>query len=205
MYNRLRIQAILQKEAMEIDRHIYRIKQALKEEECNTIINNFENSDQKEFGPKNEHCTKNNIHFYEYINQDARNCIFTKALIKGLIEYKEKYTFLKTKHWGVTNRCKIQKYLPGDSYFVEHCEHENTASFIMLAWMFYLNDVINDGGGTYFPQQKLILTPKTGDLIIWPAFWTHSHKGLASERTTKYIVTGWCYYFSDEEVEARTR
>jgi len=28
-------------------------------------------------------------------------------------------------------------------------------------------------------------------LVIWPAYWTHLHKGQISQSQTKYITTGW--------------
>ena len=30
-----------------------------------------------------------------------------------------------------------------------------------------------------------------GRLVIWPAYWTHFHRGIISETETKYIATGW--------------
>ena len=35
------------------------------------------------------------------------------------------------------------------------------------------------------------LKPKKGLTVIWPAEWTHTHRGIASMTQDKYIVTGW--------------
>ena len=59
--------------------------------------------------------------------------------------------------------------------------------------MAYLN-TINYKGGTIWPQQNFISSPKEGDLYIWPAGWTHSHYGMAAPEETKYILTGWCSF-----------
>ena len=56
--------------------------------------------------------------------------------------------------------------------------------------MLYLNTV-NDKGGTEFPFQNKIFFAKKGRLIIWPAEFTHPHKGIISPTEEKYIVTGW--------------
>ena len=56
--------------------------------------------------------------------------------------------------------------------------------------MIYLNDV-TEGGYTEFPTQNKLLQPRSGDMIIWPAYWTHPHRGIASKTQTKYIMTGW--------------
>ena len=60
----------------------------------------------------------------------------------------------------------------------------------VLAWMFYLNDV-TDKGGPRFPRHNLTLKARAGDLYIWPAYFTHSHHGIASPTQVKYIATGW--------------
>ena len=36
--------------------------------------------------------------------------------------------------------------------------------------------------------------PKKGLTLIWPAIWTHTHKGVVSKKHTKYIITGWINY-----------
>ena len=56
--------------------------------------------------------------------------------------------------------------------------------------MLYLN-TINNKGGTEFPYQKITFNAIKGNLIIWPADFTHPHKGVISETEEKYIVTGW--------------
>ena len=35
---------------------------------------------------------------------------------------------------------------------------------------------------------------KKGATLIWPAQWTHTHKGVISNEETKYIATGWYSY-----------
>ena len=86
--------------------------------------------------------------------------------------------------------CKIQKTEPGEGYHVWHCEHAPTNSTRVLAWMLYLNDV-EEGGETEFLHQKLRYPPKKGDFLVWPAFFTHMHRGNPPLSDTKYVVTGW--------------
>ena len=56
--------------------------------------------------------------------------------------------------------------------------------------MTYLND-IKTGGGTFWHYQNLTTKPKKGLTVIWPAIWTHTHKGLPAPKELKYICTGW--------------
>ena len=56
--------------------------------------------------------------------------------------------------------------------------------------MLYLNTV-TDKGGTEFPYQHIITPAIKGNLIIWPAEFTHPHRGVISPTQKKCIVTGW--------------
>ena len=58
--------------------------------------------------------------------------------------------------------------------------------------MLYLNDVKD--GGTYFPFQNITTQAVKGDLILWPADFTHPHRGVISDTQEKYICTGWFNY-----------
>ena len=55
--------------------------------------------------------------------------------------------------------------------------------------MTYLNTL--DNAGTEFYHQKIITPCQKGLTIIWPAHWTHTHKGVTNYVSDKYIITGW--------------
>jgi prolyl 4-hydroxylase len=83
----------------------------------------------------------------------------------------------------------IQHYPPNGGYKIFH--YECTDLYTMkrkLVYMLYLNNVKN--GGTEFKYQNIKLEAKKGNLIIWPADFTHTHKGIISKEE-KYIATGW--------------
>lgn len=86
---------------------------------------------------------------------------------------------------------KIQKTEPSQGYHMWHCEAgSRETSNRILAWTLYLNDV-EEGGETEFIYQRLRVKPKQGTLVIWPAAFTHTHRGNPPLSNTKYIVTGW--------------
>tara|TARA_B100001094_G_scaffold288336_1_gene304495 strand:- start:88 stop:696 length:609 start_codon:yes stop_codon:yes gene_type:complete len=98
----------------------------------------------------------------------------------------------------------LQKYEPGQGYKVWHFEDDgkilNTAlgnARRLLVFMTYLNDV--DDGGTEFKYQNIITPAKKGLTLIWPAPWTHTHRGQISNTKTKYITTGWFSYMEKED------
>jgi hypothetical protein len=41
-----------------------------------------------------------------------------------------------------------------------------------------------------FIYQGVITKPRRGLTVIWPADWTHTHRGIPSPTQEKYIVTG---------------
>lgn len=125
-------------------------------------------------------------------NYDHRvvNSIVMQSLALCLEEYKDTYPTLKTlSPWETVPDYNIQRYLPGQGFRKYHCEHGLHNPYLIMAWMFYLNDV--EGGGTDFPYLNMQLNAKKGNLAIWPAGFSHLHAGIISETSTKYIITGW--------------
>ena len=61
-----------------------------------------------------------------------------------------------------------------------------------MAWTIYLNTV--EDGGTYYNEYDKTIDAVEGRLVIFPAFWTHTHQGIISNTKTKYIATGWYIY-----------
>ena len=93
---------------------------------------------------------------------------------------------------------KLQMTPPGGGIHSWHNEHSTAdAMDRIMAWMFYLND-IDEGGETEFLHQKLRIKPTKGTLVMFPASYTHSHRGNPPLSQTKYILTGW-YQIAAEE------
>jgi hypothetical protein len=69
----------------------------------------------------------------------------------------------------------------------------------IAATMMYLNDDF-DGGETEFLYQSLRVKPVKGMVLIWPAGFTHVHRGNPPLNKDKYIGTGWyTYHISEKE------
>tara|TARA_B100000131_G_scaffold200596_1_gene192827 strand:+ start:283 stop:879 length:597 start_codon:yes stop_codon:yes gene_type:complete len=185
-------------------------KKLVSEEKCNEIIRIFEKDktiqegsfgSEKNINENLKKCSEIYVNTGQSVNDNKYNPLFINELMVALEEYKEKFPFLnKIEKWGMCNQYKIQRYYPNEGFFLLHCENYGPimlkskelcpTSYRTLVWMVYLNDV-TDGGYTEFPTQKKLIAPRTGDILIWPAFWTHPHRGITSKTQTKYIVTGW--------------
>lgn len=96
----------------------------------------------------------------------------------------------------------IQKYTPGNHYSTWHCENNGHKAFEkrVLAFMTYLNDV-EDGGETEFLYSNVKSKPKKGKTLVWPAYFTHTHRGLPAKTEEKYIVTGWVQFSPWKDVD----
>lgn len=170
------------------------------EEICKGLIRDFENNStfhkEGSFGigkinPKYKKCTE--VYLYDDLAEEIFE-VFGDYLISSVEKYQETYPSVNIMDaWGVCPIFKIQRYKPGEGYFAEHSEHSKINSTRVLAWMIYLNDV-RDGGYTEFPNQNKKFQPRVGDTLIWPAYFTHSHRGITSHTETKYIMTGWFDY-----------
>ena len=85
----------------------------------------------------------------------------------------------------------LGRYVPGQHFQAMHTERSGLSTLHRLfAFMTYLNDV-EEGGSTYFNHYDLNVRPKKGTTLIWPAEWTHAHKGNPITKGCKYIITGW--------------
>jgi hypothetical protein len=69
----------------------------------------------------------------------------------------------------------------------------------VLAFLYYLNDV-EEGGETEFHYQGIKVKPKKGTLVIFPAGFTHTHKGHIPLSHEKYVVTSWLMYNKAEQL-----
>ena len=86
---------------------------------------------------------------------------------------------------------KLQKTNKGQGYHAWHFESSSKGtSDRVLAYTIYLND-IDDGGETEFLYQSQRIKPTRGTVIIFPAAFTHTHRGNPPLSGSKYIVTGW--------------
>ena len=119
---------------------------------------------------------------------------YGKCLQQCLNNYESKYEYVKgMERYTITENMNIQHYKAGGGFKKWH--FENTAIESMsrkLVFMTYLNDVEN--GGTEFYYQGIKCPAKKGLTLIWPADWTHTHRGIIDESNEKMIITGWFNY-----------
>lgn len=171
---------------------------ALSSDQCKTIIDYFESSDKKKRGVvgqgdafKVDLSRKDSTDIFLLFSYENQ---ITKMIHNSLYDNTKKYMkthkdCCKVAPWAPQNDFNIQRYHPNQGYKDIHCEHNSKEDTTVLAWMFYLNTV--EDGGTLFTSYDLTTDCIEGRLVIWPAYWTHCHRGITSKTKTKYIATGW--------------
>ena len=170
---------------------------ALSEEQCKEIIEEFENNKVLQVaGTVNDGEIKPQTKLSTDMHHNIEdNSLVTKYISKSLEIHIKKYIkeypdVNKICRWSCHYNFNVQKYNPKEGYFKPHCEVTDTISaHRVLVWMFYLNTV--EDGGTKFTSYDLVTDCVEGRLVIWPAYWTHCHHGITSKTKTKYIATGW--------------
>ena len=85
---------------------------------------------------------------------------------------------------------KMQRTDPGQGYHIWHHENDGYEDrHRCLAFSIYLND-IEDAGETEFLYLKRRVKPERNKCVIWPAGFTHVHRGNVVHGTkSKYIIT----------------
>ena len=157
-----------------------------------TRSSDFKNSIDINVSPRETKLPGNEV-FNKYFN----------SLFSCYQDYTRQWPFLtestdfpKNLHIGSFN---LQRYQSGQHFQKMHAERSSLDTLHRIfAWMTYLNDVeIKDGGSTFFSHYDIEIQPKKGLTLIWPAEWTHAHKGNLLHANSKYIITGWMHFPND--------
>ena len=123
---------------------------------------------------------------------------FDTIVRKHYMEYKQKYGFIddvaEQSQMRMSVCIKLQEYGLSQGYHAWHCDNAHVGSSRrMLVVMAYLNTV-ESGGETEFLYQSTRVQPVQGTLLIFPAYFTHAHRGNPTLKGNKYIITSWLEY-----------
>tara|TARA_B100000029_G_scaffold445837_1_gene466576 strand:+ start:69 stop:689 length:621 start_codon:yes stop_codon:yes gene_type:complete len=115
---------------------------------------------------------------------------YWNALNKCYYDYAETYDLEWMELSSYT--FKMHKVQMGQGYHNWHFENDGSAIVRgrILAWMSYLN-APEEGGETEFLYQHKRIKPEMGMTLIWPASFTHYHRGNPPLKGEKYYITGW--------------
>jgi len=160
---------------------------AVPAEFCQRMIDTADNSHfvqtRQTFGIQDRQLVLDSFHA-----QDV-GALYRNALEPCLKHYIATFPYLSSFNY-VSSAALLQITQPrGGGYHMFHAENIDwNVNDRVLAWMIYLNDV--DAGETEFLYQGIRVRPKTGRVVLWPASFTHLHRGNPPANV-KYIITGW--------------
>ena len=122
-----------------------------------------------------------------YIGKDFQRVFWTDCYPK----YVEKYPIIKEFNKHRILDIKIQKTEKGEGFHVWHTEMMGPGDRNrFMVFSLYLNTV-ETGGETEFLHQSLRVEPIKNRFVMFPATYTHVHRGNPPLSGTKYIITGW--------------
>jgi len=169
---------------------------------CDRLINHFNKSEDTKVGGFANHGERivdfnvKESKDLQLFDEELHN-EYNIHLQECVDEYIKLYEFSGSTGCGWSasvEPANIQYYKPGGGYKIWHFERGNPGTITRyLVYMTYLNTV-TDYGGTAFKYQNLEVQAEKGLTLIWPAEWTHTHKGIVSPTQEKYILTGWFNY-----------
>ena len=180
------------------NQHVGIFENAVPDEFCGKIIKIYEENphlhyDRRKAEGVTDNTFKNDHHLESGTVPKDIVKTFENNFYNGVFqEYATKYSLNTIKVYpnGVMD-FKVQKTLPTEGYHVWHYENGgNQYARRFAVWTLYLND-IEEGGETEFLYQSLRVKPKKGTVVIFPAGYTHIHRGNPPLSGEKYIVTGW--------------
>ena len=114
-------------------------------------------------------------------------------------KYSKEWDIIRTlnKHY-ISPTVRIQKTKPGQGYHVWHSDGGDIFTNRRIIVMnLYLNTV-EEGGETEFLYQHKRISPEKGMMVLFPAVWTHTHRGNPPLSGDKYIVTTWLEFGHSE-------
>ena len=133
---------------------------------------------------------------FEYFEGRNTRDLFFEGLQKCFEAYSNEFSVIKDN--GINcNNMKMQKTPTGGGYHVWHGEQGNGDQANRgLVYTLYLNTLSEEANGeTEFLYQQRRVAPVENTMILWPASFTHAHRGNPVYGDNhKYIVTGWFYY-----------
>ena len=165
-------------------------------EACKALIDVFEeskhlrvrrNDDVKNFSELNI-----NQHYPELINLLVSYTMSTAARYIDELPNYEGFFDLKALEEFRIKRYTSDIYLTGRQQFRTHVDIGDPVSCKrQLAFLFYLNDDF-EGGETEFDHG--LITPREGDILVFPPTWQYPHAGLPVNDGTKYIMSTYLHY-----------
>ena len=132
----------------------------------------------------------NNHHNYDLLSGDNLSLKFLPSISASINDYLNQFSVLGRERLLIYDT-KVKKIPIGGGFHNWHYENSGLhTSHRRLVIQLYLN-TIDEGGETEFLYINKRIKAQQGRLIIFPAAFTHTHRGNPPIGQDKYIVSTW--------------
>ena len=182
----------------------YSDRPVLSQQFCDDLISKFEDDSRKRPGGQSKEGivdtklkSSTDIHISTYPGYENEAQHLKEQLVNELRVYKEQLEALTPVYYQILSDWKfpgfnMQRTLPGECYNWHSDEHVMNGTSRAITYIVYLNDIHHDGYTEFNDGTRI--QPKRGHFLLFPAHWTHVHRGVPPISETKYLATGWGYY-----------
>ena len=163
---------------------ILTVDDVFTKQECNNLINNF----------KKKLIKSNNNLNYNFCDIDIENFIYLNELNNIIDLYVKKYPEINmtSSLWDLVN-LRYKLFGKNKCFNIWHSEHSINYPYRVLSLQIYLS---NHNCGTEFYFNKKTILSKIGRVSIFPAYFTHTHKGqVCPDGNERSIITGYISFF----------
>lgn len=184
-------------------------KDSLSKDLCERIIQKFENDTENQYtgivgsqvNNRVDTSLKRSTDLFISVAEgweDIDTEIF-EAFQKTLLKFSKMYPYFE-RICPNDKGYRIHRTEPGEFYHW-HVENDGpTYSDRQLVALWYLNDVESPGGETEFKYQNVKVSPSQGTLVLFPAAWTHEHRGCEVLNGTKYTIVSWVIFGGEVKI-----
>jgi hypothetical protein len=153
----------------------------LTQKECKQIIKKYKKL-----------CTSKSLHTYLNYNHVDFNfdTYWSEKFSNFIKKYSKKYNGIDIIDKWMMDSIRFKHFPKNYSFDKWHCEQTITYPNRVISVLIYLSD---HEEGTEFYHEKKTIKSKTGRAIIFPAAWTHVHRGQKTNKD-RYILSAYAFY-----------
>ncbi|MHB1515985.1 MAG: 2OG-Fe(II) oxygenase family protein [Acidiferrobacteraceae bacterium] len=177
---------------------IYEIEHALNADVCHEMIRRYEASPEQQYEGRigQQGALASDIKRSTDLRISGRkdwkdiDGTLARSLASAFNRFAEMFPYFAANSFKDMGY-NMQRTRPGEFYHWHVDSGPGVFSQRQLVAIWYLNTVDGPGGETEFLAQGVKVKPVEGNLLLFPPFWTHNHRGVTLNQGVKYIATTW--------------
>jgi len=160
----------------------------LTQKECKQIIKKYKKI-----------CTSESLGTYlNYNHIDIQlDQYWADKLFNLLDKYAKKYDGINIiEPWAIDN-VRFKHFPKNYSFDKWHCEQTSNYPYRIIGILIYLSD--HEEGTEFYHENKTIKS-KAGRAIVFPATWTHIHRGQKTKKD-RYLLSAYAFLRNNNELQ----